>query len=187
MVSSRQPPQGGPPGRTDRGARLKVVRQARTPSGPVRRVAALVDDADKKIITELQEDGRRSYTAIAAAVGLSEAAVRQRVKGLVDDGVIQIVAVTDPLRLGFGLVAFLALRVSGDIRRVADALAEIEEIDYVVLAAGRFDIICELVCEDNTHLVRLLNDHIRTIPGVSETETFISLGLHKQTYTWGTR
>lgn len=187
MVSSRPDPQREPVGSPNDGVPLKVVRQSKTPSAPARRVAAVVDDADKRIITELQEDGRRSYTAIAAAVGLSEAAVRQRVKGLIDGGVIQIVAVTDPLRLGFGLVAFLALRVSGDIRQVADALAEIEEIDYVVLAAGRFDIICELVCEDNTHLVRLLNDHIRTIPGVSETETFISLGLHKQTYTWGTR
>ncbi|MEA2683243.1 MAG: Lrp/AsnC family transcriptional regulator, regulator for asnA, asnC and gidA [Chloroflexota bacterium] len=166
---------------------MKVMRPARTSTAAPRRVMPVVDEADKKIITQLQADGRRSYTAIASAVGLSEAAVRQRVKGLVDGGVIQIVAVTDPLRLGFGLVAFLALRVSGDIRQVADALAEIEEIDYVVLAAGRFDIICEVVCEDNNHLLRLLNDHIRTIPGVSETETFISLGLHKQTYTWGTR
>jgi Lrp/AsnC family transcriptional regulator for asnA, asnC and gidA len=166
-------------------AALKVVRSPRPRSQS--RAAVVLDDADKKIITELQEDGRRSYTAIAAAVGLSEAAVRQRVRGLVDGGVIQIVAVTDPLRLGFGLVAFLALKVSGDIRQVADALAEIEEIDYVVLAAGRFDIICEVVCEDNDHLMQLLNEQVRTIPGVSETETFISLGLHKQTYTWGTR
>jgi Lrp/AsnC family transcriptional regulator for asnA, asnC and gidA len=147
----------------------------------------VLDDVAKDIITELQEDGRRSYSAIAKVVGLSEAAVRQRVKGLIDANVIQIVAVTDPLRLGFGLVGFVALRVNGDIRKVADALSEIREIDYVVLTAGRFDIVFEVVCEDNQHLVRLLNDQVRTIPGVADLETFISLGLHKQTYTWGTR
>ena len=167
---------------------LKVVRRPLTPKNPAPTAPRVVlDDADKKIITQLQEDGRRSYSAIARAVGLSEAAVRQRVRGLVDDGVIQVVAVTDPLRLGFGLVAFLAVRVTGDIKAVADALAAIEEIDYVVLAAGRFDIICEVVCEENKHLLRLLNDQIRCIGGISEVETFISLGLHKQTYTWGTR
>jgi Lrp/AsnC family transcriptional regulator for asnA, asnC and gidA len=162
-------------------------RRPLTPRHPSRPAAVVLDDAAKNIITQLQEDGRRSYSAIARAVGLSEAAVRQRVRGLVDDGVIQVVAVTDPLRLGFGLVAFLAIRVTGDIRVAADALAAIEEIDYVVLAAGRFDIICEVVCEDNDHLLRLLNESIRCIPGIREVETFISLGLHKQTYTWGTR
>jgi Lrp/AsnC family transcriptional regulator for asnA, asnC and gidA len=167
---------------------LKVVRRPLSPDGTRSDPALFVlDDVAKNIITELQEDGRRSYSAIAKAVGLSEAAVRQRVKGLIDANVIQIVAVTDPLRLGFGLVGFVALRVNGDIRKVADALAEIREIDYVVFTAGRFDIILEVVCEDNQHLVRLLNDQIRTIPGVADLETFISLGLHKQTYTWGTR
>lgn len=167
---------------------MKVIRRPLSPDGePSDPATVVLDDVAKKIITQLQEDGRRSYSAIARAVGLSEAAVRQRVKGLIDDSVIQIVAVTDPLRLGFGLVAFVALRVNGDIRKVADAIAEINEIDYVVLTAGRFDIVFEVVCEDNQHLVRLLNDQIRTIPGVAESETFISLGLHKQTYTWGTR
>lgn len=167
---------------------LKVVRRPLSPDSTRADPSLFVlDDVAKDIITQLQEDGRRSYSAIGKAVGLSEAAVRQRVKGLIDANVIQIVAVTDPLRLGFGLVAFVALRVSGDIRKVADALSEISEIDYVVLTAGRFDIVFEVVCEDNQHLVRLLNDRIRTIPGVADAETFISLGLHKQTYTWGTR
>jgi Lrp/AsnC family transcriptional regulator for asnA, asnC and gidA len=172
----------------DNDVALKVVRRPLAPDGSRTDPALFVlDDVAKDIITELQADGRRSYSAIAKAVGLSEAAVRQRVKGLIDANVIQIVAVTDPLRLGFGLVGFVALRVNGDIRKVADALSEIREIDYVVLTAGRFDIIFEVVCEDNKHLVRLLNDQIRTIPGVADLETFISLGLHKQTYTWGTR
>ena len=101
--------------------------------------------------------------------------------------VVQIVAVTDPLRLGFGLVAMVAVRVQGDLIAVADGLAAIPEIDYVVLTAGPYDIMFEVVCEDNKHLLRLLNEQVRTIAGVSTLETFISLGLHKQTYTWGAR
>src|ERR1035437_4451746 len=175
-------------GRDNDGVALKVVRRPLAPDSTRADPSLVVlDDVAKNIITQLQEDGRRSYSAIAKAVGFSEAVARQRVKGLIDANVILIVAVTDPLRLGFGLVAFVALRVDGDIRKVADALSEISEIDYVVLTAGRFDIVFEVVCEDNQHLVRLLNDQIRTIPGVAESETFISLGLHKQTYTWGTR
>ena len=187
MVESRRPAGRKAAGGKE-GVALKVIRRPLAPdSQPAGASAFILDDVAKDIITQLQEDGRRSYSAIGRAVGLSEAAVRQRVRGLVDANVIQIVAVTDPLRLGFGLVAFVAVRVNGDIRQVADAIAAIDEIDYVVLAAGRFDIICEVVCEDNQHLLRLLNDQVRTIPGVAELETFISLGLHKQTYTWGTR
>ena len=162
---------------------LRVVRKRLSAAPP----SVDLDEFDKQIITELQQDGRRSYSAMARAVGLSEAAVRQRVKRLLDDQVIQVVAVTDPLRLGFGLVAFVAIRVKGDIREVADALAAIPEVDYVVLAAGRYDLLLEVVCVDQQHLLRLLNEQVRPVPGVSELETFISLGLHKQTYTWGTR
>src|SRR4030088_1554954 len=124
-------------GRGNGRAALKVVRRPLTPDVPRAEPELYVlDDVAKDIITQLQEDGRRSYSAIGRAVGLSEAAVRQRVRGLVDANVIQIVAVTDPLRLGFGLVAFVAVRVNGDIRQVADAIAAIDEVDYVVLAAG---------------------------------------------------
>ena len=187
MADNRRAP-GGKTGRNQENVALKVVRRPLAPDSEAADTSTFVlDDLAKDIITQLQEDGRRSYSAIGRAVGLSEAAVRQRVRGLIDAGVIQIVAVSDPLRLGFGLVAFVAVKVNGDIKRVADALALISEIDYVVLAAGRFDIITEVVCEDNQHLLRLLNDQIRTIPGVADLETFISLGLHKQTYTWGTR
>ena len=187
MADNRRAP-GGKSGRNQENVALKVVRRPLAAGGEAGDTATVVlDEVAKDIITQLQEDGRRSYSAIGRAVRLSEAAVRQRVRGLIDAGVIQIVAVSDPLRLGFGLVAFVAVKVNGDIKRVADALAGISEIDYVVLAAGRFDIITEVVCEDNQHLLRLLNDQIRTIPGVADLETFISLGLHKQTYTWGTR
>jgi Lrp/AsnC family transcriptional regulator for asnA, asnC and gidA len=146
-----------------------------------------LDDVGKAIIEQLQEDGRRPYTKIAQAVGLSEAAVRQRVQQLVDDGTLQIVAVTDPLRLGFRRMAMIGLRVDGDIRRVAEKLADVPEIDYLVVTAGSFDVLCEVVCADDDALLELVNDKIRSVPGVRETESFIYLKLTKQTYTWGTR
>lgn len=147
----------------------------------------LLDDVSKAIIEQLQQDGRRSYAAIAKAVGLSEAAVRQRVQRLQDSGVVQIVAVTDPTTLGFLRWALIGLRVDGDLSVVADRLAELPEVDYVVITAGSFDILAEVVCEDDDHLLRLLNEHIRSLPQVRATETFVYLRLAKQTYTWGTR
>ena len=148
-------------------------------------LAGLLDEVAEAILRELQEDGRRSYTAIGAAVGLSEAAVRQRVKALVDSGVLQIVAVANPLMLGFGLMATIGVSVVGDSRAAAEALSEIEEVDYCVLTSGRYDLQLEVVCRDNEHLLTVINDRIRTVPGVRETETSICLRVHKQTYNYG--
>jgi len=149
--------------------------------------ALILDEVSKRLIEELQQDGRASYAALARSVGLSEAAVRQRVQRLLDLGVMQIVAVTDPLTLGFTRQAMIGLRVDGDLRAVADQLAAVAEVDYVVICAGSFDLLAEVVCEDDQALLRLLNETIRVIPGVRETETFVYLKLAKQTYTWGTR
>jgi Lrp/AsnC family transcriptional regulator, regulator for asnA, asnC and gidA len=146
-----------------------------------------LDDISRQIVEQLQQDGRRAYATIAKAVGLSEAAVRQRVQRLLDAGVMQIVAVTDPLRIGFRRQAMVGLKIEGDLREAARQLAALEEVDYVVVCAGSFDLIIEVVCEDDDHLLAILNDHIRTIPGVTNTETFVYLRLEKQTYTWGTR
>jgi Lrp/AsnC family transcriptional regulator for asnA, asnC and gidA len=146
-----------------------------------------LDDINKQIIEHLQRDGRMSYAALAKTIGLSEAAVRQRVQRLLDGGMMQIVAVTDPLMLGFARQAMVGVRVTGDLRVVADALAAIPEVDYVVICAGGYDLLVELVCTDDGHLLHLLNDAIRTVPGVTATETFMYLKLAKQTYAWGTR
>ena len=145
-----------------------------------------LDEISKLIIEQLQADGRRSYAAIGKAVGLSEAAVRQRVQRLQDAGVMQVVAVTDPLKLGFRREAMIGLRCDGDPQQVADELVAMEEIDYVVLTAGSFDLLLEVVCEDDDHLLEILGQ-IRRVPSVTSTETFVYLKLRKQTYTWGTR
>ena len=146
-----------------------------------------MDDINKQIIEHLQRDGRMSYATLAKTIGLSEAAVRQRVQRLLDGGLMQIVAVTDPLTLGFARQAMVGVKVTGDLRVVADELAAIPEVDYVVICAGGFDLMVELVCTDDEHLLDTLNDKIRKVGGVSATETFMYLKLAKQTYAWGTR
>ncbi|HVC25121.1 MAG TPA: Lrp/AsnC family transcriptional regulator [Acidimicrobiales bacterium] len=147
----------------------------------------VLDEANRAIIEELQRDGRRPYSAIAAVVGLSEAAVRQRVQRLRDAGVIEIVAVTDPKQVGFARQAMVGIRADGDVRQLASMLARIPEVDYVIVCAGGFDILIEVVCENDTHLLEILNSTVRTLPGVRHAETFVYLELTKQTYTWGTR
>ncbi|WP_338185099.1 Lrp/AsnC family transcriptional regulator [Jatrophihabitans sp.] len=146
-----------------------------------------IDETSKAIVEQLQADGRRSYAAIGQAVGLSEAAVRQRVQKLVDTGVMQIVAVTDPMQLGFARQAMVCIGVTGDVEEIAARLSEIDEVDYLVVTAGSWDILAEVVVEDDAHLLRLVNHHIRTIPGVTKTESFLYLKLVKQTYNWGAR
>ena len=158
------------------------------PSGGRRGERGLtLDDVSKAIIAELQKDGRRAYAAIGKAVGLSEAAVRQRVQRLLDHGVMQIVAVTDPLEVGFLRQAMIGITVEGPLEPVADALAEMDEIDYVVVTAGGFDLLAEVVCENDEHLLDVLSNRIRAIEGVRRTESFVYLRLRKQTYAWGVR
>jgi Lrp/AsnC family transcriptional regulator for asnA, asnC and gidA len=148
---------------------------------------AHLDEVSKSIIEQLQQDGRRSYAAIGKVVGLSEAAVRQRVQRLVDGGVMQVVAVTDPLQLGFARQAMIGIRAQGPLEPIADRIAELDEVDYVVVTAGSYDILAEVVCESDEHLLELLSTRIRTLENVVSTETFMYLKLRKQTYSWGVR
>src|ERR1039458_2175277 len=178
-----------------------------------------LDDLSKQIVEQLQQDGRRSYAAIGKAIGLSEAAVRQRVQRLQDSGAMQIVAVTDPMTVGFRRQAMIGgrggqrredsgamqivavtdpmtvgfrrqsmigVRCGDDLERVADQLADMDEIDYVVITAGSFDLLIEVVCENDDQLLEILS-RVRSIPSVTTTETFVYLKLRKQTYSWGTR
>jgi Lrp/AsnC family transcriptional regulator for asnA, asnC and gidA len=146
-----------------------------------------LSELDKRIIEHLQQDGRRAFTQIAAALGVSEAAVRARTNRLVERGILQVVGVADPGKLGFQQ-ALIGVRCEpGRILEVADALAKLTEVDYVVVTAGRFDILIETVSEDNEGLLLFLNDRLQRIEGVRDTETFPYLRLVKQTYQFGTR
>lgn len=146
-----------------------------------------LDAIDKAIIRALQVDGRMSYAKLGPEVGLSQAAVRQRVQRLTESGAMQVVAVTDPLSVGFTVQAMIGVQADGDLRAIGAGLAAVDEIDYVVVASGRYDLLLEVVCEDSEHLFELVNDVIRTTPGVRSAEVFTYLDLVKQTYTWGTR
>jgi Lrp/AsnC family transcriptional regulator for asnA, asnC and gidA len=149
--------------------------------------ASQLDEISKLIVEQLQHDGRKSYAEIGKVVGLSEAAVRQRVQKLTESGVMQVVAVTDPMRLGFSRQAMIGIKASGDVNDVAEALSAIPQVDYVVMTAGSFDLLAEVVCENDDDLISLLNGNIRLLPGVVSAETFVYLTLHKQFYNWGTR
>ena len=144
-----------------------------------------LDDTSKAIIEQLQQDGRRPYATIGKAIQLSEAAVRQRVQKLIDSGTVQIVAVTDPQQIGFARQLMIGINIEGDLDAASEMLVEIPEIVYVVLTAGSFDILAEAVVVDDDHLLELINERIRKLPGVRRTETFMYLKLKKQTYNWG--
>jgi Lrp/AsnC family transcriptional regulator for asnA, asnC and gidA len=150
------------------------------------RVSAL-DDVSKAIIEQLQQDGRRPYAAIGKAVGLSEAAVRQRVARLQESGVMQVVAVTDPMQVGFSRAAMIGIRVDGDVEAAAAQVEALPEVQYLVVCAGSFDILAEVIAEDDDHLLSIVGKRLRAIPGVHSTETFVYLKLRKQSYAWGTR
>jgi Lrp/AsnC family transcriptional regulator for asnA, asnC and gidA len=144
-----------------------------------------LDAIDRALIGLLQEDGRLPYSRLARAVGLSEPATRQRVQRLLEDGTIQVVAVTDPLRTGGRIVAMVGVRVEGDAALVAEALAGLPEAIYVVVTSGRFDVLAEVVCEDHRALAALLNEHVRTTPGVRSTESWLELGVYKHAFNYG--
>jgi Lrp/AsnC family transcriptional regulator for asnA, asnC and gidA len=146
-----------------------------------------LDDTAKRIIELLQDDGRLSYSAIAKEVGLSEAAVRHRVQKLIDGGVMQVVAVTDPLQMGFARQAMIGIKVTGKVREVAAELAAMEKLDYIVITTGRFDILAEIVAESDDELLDIVSEQISALPRVVTTETFVYLRLEKQTYAWGVR
>ncbi len=150
-------------------------------------MSAHLDAIDEQLIAHLQVDGRRPYTQLAKEVGLSEAAVRQRVQRLIESGTVQIVAVTDPLQLGLLRQAMVLIKVEGDVRSVAEELAAFDEVDYLVLTAGSVDVLAEVVVPDDEALLDLLNERIRKVPGVVSTESVIYLRLEKQTYQWGTK
>ncbi|MGI8871136.1 MAG: Lrp/AsnC family transcriptional regulator [Candidatus Limnocylindria bacterium] len=148
----------------------------------------LLDDLDKSIIKFLQLDGRRPYAQIGRELKVPEATVRQRAERLIGRGVVQIVGVTDPLAMGFQQPAFIGLRVDpSQLDRIAEEVGGLEEVTYLVITAGRFDMICEVVCEDNEHLLKVLAEKLARIEGIRSTETMVELRFVKESYRWGTR
>lgn len=144
----------------------------------------MIDDTDREIIRHLQADGRMPYSQLGQLVGLSDAAARQRVNRLTGRGVINIVAVTDPAMLGLEHQAMLGITITADARAIAADLGVLDEAVYVVMTAGRYDVVVEVVCADALTLLDVVN-RIRTSPGVATVEVITYLGITKQTYNWG--
>ena len=162
--------------------------QPRVRTGEVRSPAVEISELDKRIIEHLQQDGRRPFTQIATALGVSEATVRARTNRLVERGILQIVGVTDPLKLGFQQQAMIGVRCeASQLLEAAEVINTFPEVDYLVVTAGSYDLLVEVVCEDNEALLHFLTDKLRRVAGVRETETFVYLRMLKQIYSWGTR
>jgi Lrp/AsnC family transcriptional regulator for asnA, asnC and gidA len=142
---------------------------------------ANIDEIDRKIIEALQIDGRRPFTKLAAELGISEASVRQRVSNLINTHVMQIVAVTNPVKLGYSMAGMIGIRVSGErLFEVAEQIAAFDEVIYLIICAGTFDLLAEVVCQDNDHLLRFLTEKLYKVEGVQQTETYMYLRVVKQ-------
>jgi Lrp/AsnC family transcriptional regulator, regulator for asnA, asnC and gidA len=147
-----------------------------------------LDDLDKAIIRCLQLDGRRPYAQIGRELKVPEATVRQRAERLISRRVVQVVGVTDPLAMGFQQPALIGLKVDAvRLDEIAQKIAALDEVTYLVVTAGRFDLMCEVVCEDNDHLLRVLTEDLAKIRGIRSTETLVELRFVKESYRWGTR
>jgi Lrp/AsnC family transcriptional regulator, regulator for asnA, asnC and gidA len=143
-----------------------------------------LDRIDQRLIEALQQNGREPFRRIAAEVGVSEATIRARYQKLCEDNILQVTGVTNPLGLGFDAQAMVGIRTSGSPEPVAEAIAQWDEADYVVITAGQFDVLVELICADRRQLLDLTN-RIRGLDGVASTESFLYLELRKQLYDWG--
>ena len=152
--------------------------------GPVTRPRSL-DATDRAIIEALQANGRASFRGVAARIGVAEGTVRSRYARLVEDGILQVTGVTNPLGLGFEAMAMIGIKTTGSPEPVADAIAGWDEASYVVVTAGSFDVLVEVICVDRRHLLELTT-RVRATPGVATTETFLYLDLAKQVFAWGT-
>ena len=145
-----------------------------------------LDDVDRRIVAALQTEGRRSFSSIAHELGISESVVRYRLQRLEEAGIMQIVGIADPLRIGFDLMTMVGVRVHpGAIGDVCAALTLLPETSYVAAVAGRYDVLVEVVCRDTSHFQELLNEHVHRIEGVVSTESFLILEIHKMAYGWG--
>ena len=144
-----------------------------------------LDDIDLEIIRTLKRDGRTPFAQIAQRLGVSTGMIRQRYQRLVKEGVLQVVAVTNPLLLGFSTMAMIGIKVDGaHLQKVAEEIAALEEVIYLVLTAGAYDLFAEVVFRDNDHLLEFLTDRLRAIEGIRETETFMYLKIVKEIYSW---
>jgi Lrp/AsnC family transcriptional regulator for asnA, asnC and gidA len=145
-----------------------------------------LDRLDRGIIAALQVDGRRAYSRIAAEVGVSESVIRYRVRRLEDAGILRIVGIADPMRMGFGLMALVGVKAT--VGRLDDICAQLERLSavtHLVVTTGGFDVFVEVLCRDTAHFAEVLTERIGMIDGVTDTQSFLVLQVRKTSYDWG--
>jgi Lrp/AsnC family transcriptional regulator for asnA, asnC and gidA len=146
---------------------------------------AKIDDTDLQIIRYLNKDGRTPFTQIAKELGVSTGMIRQRYKRLVQEGVLQIVAITNPLLMGFATMAQIGVKADvSRLEEIAEEIAAFDEVIYLVLLTGSYDLHVEVVCRDKTHLLNFLTKKLHAVEGVKEAETFMYLRIAKENYGW---
>jgi len=146
----------------------------------------MLDEKDRAIVSMLQYDGRTPFTTIADELNIAEGSVRQRVKRLIDSGILKIVGIAEPSEMGWNEAGIIGITVQADrITEVAEAIAQLPEVSYLIQAAGEFDLFAEVYCKDRDHFVSFLNDRLQKIPGVTRTQSFLILKMHKLSYRWG--
>src|SRR3954453_9243307 len=142
-----------------------------------------IDATSRRIIAVLQRDGRAPNTVIAREVGISEALVRARIQALTSSGILQIIGLTDPGNMGFGVMALIGVQASNDLNRIAELVSTWPETTYVVISAGSFDMLIELVCTDNKNLLRVV-ERLRAVGVARATGSFIYISRHKLNYAY---
>jgi Lrp/AsnC family transcriptional regulator for asnA, asnC and gidA len=151
-----------------------------------RRDGASLDDIDRRVVAALQAEGRRAFSSIAEELGISESVVRYRVQRLEEAGILQVVGIADPLKIGFDLMAMVGVKVRpGSVRAVCEALEALPETSYVAAVAGHYDVLVEVVCRDTAHFQDVLAERLHHVDGVVSTESFLILEIHKMAYGWG--
>ncbi|MBB4662768.1 Lrp/AsnC family transcriptional regulator [Conexibacter arvalis] len=146
--------------------------------------SATLDDLDRALVAALQADGRESFRNIARRLNVAEGTIRNRYERLSDAGVLDVVGVTNPLALGFDAMAMVGVKTSGRPQQVAEALSGMEEVSYVVIVAGQFDLLVEVVCTDHAHLLEM-TERLRALDGIVTTDTFVYLKLARQSFEHG--
>lgn len=144
-----------------------------------------LDDADRAIIQALKNDARMPYSQIATELGVSPGMIRQRVQRMTENGVLQLVAVTNPLKIGYHTMALIGVKVDGHrLQEIAREISAFEEVIYLTICSAAYNLLVEVTCLDNSHLLTFLTEKLYSVAGVRDTETFIYLDIVKEIYTW---
>lgn len=163
--------------------KLRKAKSSRNTPSPDR---VTLDAIDRRVVAALQAEGRRAFRSIADELDISESVVRYRVQRLEKAGILQVVGIADPLKIGFDLMAMVGVNVRpGTVREVCAGLQALPETSYVAAVAGRYDVLVEVVCRDTAHFQHLLTDDVHAIDGITSTESFLILEIHKMAYGWG--